>query len=952
MPERVLTLTVTIGYTGLKATQYFSKLTSDAVDILFEDLDKLKLPHPQKKNVAQVRHGCVKFWWPQVFENGVLHRHLRDRIKGPKRAQDLFDTLQISTLNLQERIAIPTSGDKRPHPESSLASQQAASTKPHGVPSTGQQHIPSTSKRPLPAKPPPYMPPVVKMPRPPPPTSAPTTVRRPPAEPRREAQKFIGDTSGVSPTRVRKRRKIDTGSGVMVGVHATSYPSCILTTGTERGISAHAVPTILFFDFLLFYSCKLSSSLAVIFTYLPSNLQTYPLAPDPAPAPTFAPASTPTASVYNPDQPYIPPYNPSRPNLAPPPPTRQDSGEYTPFDRWVAPPAPQWPTWPPSPLPQPPASVSQGVFPPGVTTATAPAPTPAQVSQQTSVQISTQAPVPITLDHIPSQNLSFEEVEKVIRQNYGEAGNGMSVTEILSSMAQPMSASTAISFSNSFVSDVDVKRNVLQSAVAAPMVGPGGSGSQSQNVLSQRGGAPTRFGPSKSAPVAPTVPTPPPVTTQASRQTSARGSAQASSTFPSRSPQNMPYNPPSASASSARQENVAKSMTVSRHANLPRLSTGSIPPTAAGARRKATVKLEPQEDVIDLTSPVEPPRTTSYSDLLKSITAANTDSSASGSNSRASVPKLEPQEDVIAQEQTSAMSKSYSDLLKSITAYTNREAATPKSASASTPSSAIGTPAPERHTRASASYASTRSVSSDVRWLEAEMQKETPVQESPPMKYSDLLRHLNKPMSDSGARASVPQSSGRSVGSVTTQQESMLQRHTPALLAPSTPTSYSDLLKSITASKEMTTTSKKSARVGIFVLNNGGNVTGVEPSPAPQVNSSMGIPESRSGDIPQNERVAQGPIAHNSSVTESREAGTSAVTSCLDDLGIPVSKAIDDMPTDMDIGTPLSFSIPLSTSTSMTSVDQLKPTSVEFPQSALGGGGCRTAPYGASGQFL
>jgi len=56
-------VTVTVIYTGLKATQYFSTQSPEAVIKLKKDLERLKFPLPKATNVSFVSHGCMDAFW-------------------------------------------------------------------------------------------------------------------------------------------------------------------------------------------------------------------------------------------------------------------------------------------------------------------------------------------------------------------------------------------------------------------------------------------------------------------------------------------------------------------------------------------------------------------------------------------------------------------------------------------------------------------------------------------------------------------------------------------------------------------------------------------------------------------------------------------------------------------------------------------------------------------------
>jgi len=58
------TLTINVRYhDGTKATQFFSKASSDANAQLKQDLQKLKFPTPAECNISFVSPGCMKAIW-------------------------------------------------------------------------------------------------------------------------------------------------------------------------------------------------------------------------------------------------------------------------------------------------------------------------------------------------------------------------------------------------------------------------------------------------------------------------------------------------------------------------------------------------------------------------------------------------------------------------------------------------------------------------------------------------------------------------------------------------------------------------------------------------------------------------------------------------------------------------------------------------------------------------
>ncbi|KAF8347598.1 hypothetical protein F5887DRAFT_37430 [Amanita rubescens] len=72
--SRLYQVTITVVYTGLKATQYFSADSPDAVIKLKKDLGLLKFPLPKATNVSFVSHGCMGAFWiasldSQMYQN-------------------------------------------------------------------------------------------------------------------------------------------------------------------------------------------------------------------------------------------------------------------------------------------------------------------------------------------------------------------------------------------------------------------------------------------------------------------------------------------------------------------------------------------------------------------------------------------------------------------------------------------------------------------------------------------------------------------------------------------------------------------------------------------------------------------------------------------------------------------------------------------------------------------
>jgi hypothetical protein len=69
MSQQQYKLSITVLYTGVKATQYFSKLSRDAVNRLKEDLRLLKFPLPKSDNVSFISHGCMGAFWIASLES-------------------------------------------------------------------------------------------------------------------------------------------------------------------------------------------------------------------------------------------------------------------------------------------------------------------------------------------------------------------------------------------------------------------------------------------------------------------------------------------------------------------------------------------------------------------------------------------------------------------------------------------------------------------------------------------------------------------------------------------------------------------------------------------------------------------------------------------------------------------------------------------------------------------
>jgi len=66
-----LELRLVIRYSGIKATQYFSKFTPESDKVFRDDILALKLPHPKRENTNFLSHGSVECFWPETQRNGV-----------------------------------------------------------------------------------------------------------------------------------------------------------------------------------------------------------------------------------------------------------------------------------------------------------------------------------------------------------------------------------------------------------------------------------------------------------------------------------------------------------------------------------------------------------------------------------------------------------------------------------------------------------------------------------------------------------------------------------------------------------------------------------------------------------------------------------------------------------------------------------------------------------------
>ncbi|KAF8799813.1 hypothetical protein BYT27DRAFT_7200793 [Phlegmacium glaucopus] len=134
-----LELKIIVRYEGLKATQYFSKYTSESDVVLRDDLLTLKLPHPKRENTTFISYGCVECVWPLVPRNGLLHKQImtKTRPHNPHEQQALATLLgQLSISNLAAKEIYPDVGRgrkslKRPNPFTNWQGSEGSSSGMH-----------------------------------------------------------------------------------------------------------------------------------------------------------------------------------------------------------------------------------------------------------------------------------------------------------------------------------------------------------------------------------------------------------------------------------------------------------------------------------------------------------------------------------------------------------------------------------------------------------------------------------------------------------------------------------------------------------------------------------------------------------------------------------------------------------------------------------------------------
>ncbi|KAF6760528.1 hypothetical protein DFP72DRAFT_882451 [Ephemerocybe angulata] len=199
----LLDITVAIRYRGLKATQYFSKLDKDSIEILRQDLIALKIPHPKAESIYLTSHGCVEFFWTGIEPHKILHKNLLQKLRptdfiAQENLQNLLNDLSITTASFREVPSTGTSAPvvpeytkKRPFPHNThtqppfkkFQSSTARSTPPVEIAEVEKFLGSITAFQPPPPHPPPPEPrlgrPVVKnepveatMPPPPPPSGS------------------------------------------------------------------------------------------------------------------------------------------------------------------------------------------------------------------------------------------------------------------------------------------------------------------------------------------------------------------------------------------------------------------------------------------------------------------------------------------------------------------------------------------------------------------------------------------------------------------------------------------------------------------------------------------------------------------------------------------------------------------------------------------------------------
>ncbi|KAF5339749.1 hypothetical protein D9611_009131 [Ephemerocybe angulata] len=116
----LLDITVAIRYRGLKATQYFSKLDKDSIEILRQDLIALKIPHPKAESIYLTSHGCVEFFWTGIEPHKILHKNLLQKLRPTD------SIAQQNLQNLLNDLSMYSPPPLRPFPNSNLKSSRPA----------------------------------------------------------------------------------------------------------------------------------------------------------------------------------------------------------------------------------------------------------------------------------------------------------------------------------------------------------------------------------------------------------------------------------------------------------------------------------------------------------------------------------------------------------------------------------------------------------------------------------------------------------------------------------------------------------------------------------------------------------------------------------------------------------------------------------------------------------
>ncbi|KAF8622596.1 hypothetical protein AX15_006891 [Amanita polypyramis BW_CC] len=101
MSGRQRRLTLTVIYSGLKATQYFSAQSSAAVVQFKKDLLELKFPSPKHDNVSFVSHGCMKAFWIAPPDS-PLERALHSAVyREPSSSFRLYQQADLDRLGIR-----------------------------------------------------------------------------------------------------------------------------------------------------------------------------------------------------------------------------------------------------------------------------------------------------------------------------------------------------------------------------------------------------------------------------------------------------------------------------------------------------------------------------------------------------------------------------------------------------------------------------------------------------------------------------------------------------------------------------------------------------------------------------------------------------------------------------------------------------------------------------------